>query len=101
MDRDDYWRASQQRGQLAMVGDDWTSDQDKRRQARAEAAVRKASLNAAKHMRAAADALNGQLLAALAAGHPDKMGQADQRRRLMSDLLELAAYFESVYGEKG
>ena len=59
-----------------MQGDDWTSEQDKRRQARAEAAVRKASLNAAKHMRAAADALNGQLLAGLDAGHPDRMGAA-------------------------
>lgn len=84
-----------------MQGDDWTSEQDKRRQARAEAAVRKASLNAAKHMRAAADALNGQLLAGLDAGHPDRMGAADGRRRLMHDLLELSAHFESVYSEKG
>lgn len=101
MDSDDYWRATQVSGQLAMTGDDWTSEQDKRRQARAEAALRKASLNAAKHMRAAAGALNEHLLAALDAGHPDRMGQADGRRRLIGDLLELAGHFESVYGGKG
>jgi hypothetical protein len=95
---DEYWRQSQQRGQLAMTGDDWTSDRDKRAQARADAAVRKASVAAAVKMRAAAEALRAQLMASFEAGHADKMGEGDGRRRLARDLDELAGWFESVYG---
>lgn len=86
--------------QYAMTGDDWTSDRDKRRQARAEAAHRAACLKAAAKMRAAADALHAALMAALEAGHADRMGAADGRRRLADDLNELAGWFEAVHGDQ-
>lgn len=86
--------------QLAMAGDDWTSDRDRKAQARAEAAYRKGALKAADKLEAAADALLELMHLALDAGHDDKMGAADQRRTLGADNLELALYLRSVY-DKG
>lgn len=83
--------------QQSITGDDWTSDRDKKRQARADAAVKKTSLACATKMIAAADALHEQLMACFDAGHEDKMGAGDGRRRLADDLRELAAHFERVY----
>lgn len=84
--------------QFAMTGDDWTSERDKKRQAKAEAAHKAACLKAATKMLAAADALNDVMRAYLAAGYPDKLGQADGRRRLAADLRELAGYWQGVHG---
>lgn len=82
--------------QFAMEGDDWTSDRDKKRQARADAAYRKAMQAAIPKMEAAAEALRACYRAAMEAGHPDKMGQSDGRLRLASDLGEYAAYLDRV-----
>lgn len=84
--------------QARMTGDDWLSDRDKNRQRRADAALRKASAKAAADMRRAADSVRAQFRAYVEAGHPDKQGRGDGRLTLASDLDELAAFFESVYG---
>ena len=44
--------------QLTMTGEDWLSDRDRKTQARAEAARRKAALRAAEKLQAAADAVS-------------------------------------------
>ncbi len=82
--------------QFAMEDDDWTSDRDKKRQARADAAYRKAMQAAIPKLEAAAEALRACYRAAMEAGHPDKMGAADGRLRLASDLLEYSSYLDSV-----
>lgn len=82
--------------QLAMTGDDWISDRDRKRQARAEAAYRKAMVAAIPKMEAAAEALRACYRAAMEAGHPDKMGQGDGRLRLAADLMEYASYLDGV-----
>lgn len=84
--------------QLSMTGDDWTSDRDKKRQAAANARLKKTSQDAARKMRSAADALRVQYRAYIEAGHPDHTGR-DNRLVQAADLDELASYFESVYGE--
>lgn len=96
-EQDAYWRSTQQRGQLAMTGDDWISDRDKKSQAKANAHLKKTSIEAAAKMRSAAEALRKQLRAYIDAGHPDRKGLSDGRLILASDLDELAAHFESVY----
>ena len=82
--------------QFAMEGDDWTSDRDKKRQARADATHRKAMQAAVPKLEAAAEALRACYRAAMEAGHPDKLGQADGRLRLAGDLYEYASYLDSV-----
>lgn len=82
--------------QWAMEGDDWTSDRDKKRQARADAAYRKAMQAAIPKLEAAADALRACYRAAMEAGHPDKLGQGDGRLRLAGDLVEYASYLSGV-----
>ncbi len=82
--------------QFAMEGDDWTSDRDKKRQARTDAAYRKAMQAAIPKLEAAAEALRACYRVAMEAGHPDKMGAADGRLRLASDLTEYASYLDSV-----
>lgn len=90
-DTDAHWRASQQRGQIAMSGDDWLSERDKKSQARADAAHRKACLAAATKLEAAAEAVRAMLMAYLDCGHTDTMGAGDGRRRIAADMDELAA----------
>lgn len=83
--------------QLAMIGEDWLSDRDKRTQAKAEARRKKAGLDCAKKLRAAADSLNDYLMACNECrdGSGNEIhGAADSRKRLMSDLLEYASYVE-------
>ncbi len=82
--------------QFAMDGDDWTSERDKKRQARADAEHRKAMKAAIPKLEAAAEALRACYRAAMEAGHPDKMGGADGRLRLAGDLYEYASYLDSV-----
>lgn len=84
--------------QMAIIGDDWTSERDKKAQAKAEAAVKKAALATAKKLNAAAESLNEFLSACLDAGHEDRMGSADGRRRLSADMLEYSGWLEAVYG---
>lgn len=93
-DPDAQWRASQQRGQLEMTGDDWTSERDKKAKAKAEAAYRKAASACVAPMERAAAALRAAHAAYLEAGYPAKMGAADQRLTLASDLEELARHIE-------
>ena len=95
-DYDDYWRESQQKGQIAMMGDDWLSDRDKKSQARADKAFKAATAKAAASMRRAAEDLRAQYRAYVAAGHPEKMGSADQRLTLARDLDELAGFWEGL-----
>lgn len=99
-DQDAHWRASQQRGQLSMTGDDWLSERDKKQQARADAAHRKACLAAAGKLEAAAQAVRDMLMAYLDCGHPDTMGAGDGRRRIATDMDELAAWLRSVYEKR-
>ena len=82
--------------QFALTGDDWTSDRDKKRQARADAAYRKAMQTAIPKLEAAAEALRACYRAGMEAGHPDKMGEGDGRLRLAGDLLEYSSYLDSV-----
>lgn len=95
-DHDAHWRESQQRGQMAMSGDDWLSDRDKKAQDRADKALKAATAKAAASMRRAAEDLRAQYRAYVAAGHPEKMGAADQRLTLSGDLDELASFWEGL-----
>lgn len=81
--------------QLTMTGDDWRSDQDRKREKSATARLHKAEQKAAKALHAAADALGEWMLAYIEV-HPDLMGAGDQRRRLATDCRELATYIEGV-----
>lgn len=85
--------------QITMTGDDWTSDRDKRDRARADAAVKKTGLACAVKLERAAEALHDYLIACMDAGHEDRMGAGDGRRRLAEDLTEYAGYLNSVYGK--
>jgi len=96
-DHDAHWRESQQKGQIAMMGDDWLSDRDKKAQARADKALKAATAKAASSMRRAAVDLRAQYRAYVAAGHPENRGAGDQRLTLSSDLDELASFFEGFY----
>lgn len=51
--------------QLAMTGDDWTSDQERKAHARAEASRQKAAVECARKLEAATDSLNAYLLACI------------------------------------
>ena len=93
----EYRRAHGIAVQIAITGDDWTSERDKNRQRRADAALKKASLAAARDMRKAAESLRAQYRSYIDAGHEDKMGRADGRLTQASELDELAGFFESVY----
>jgi len=86
--------------QVSMTGDDWLSERDKKSQARADAAVKRTGLAAAKKLEAAADALNDFLHAYLDAGYEDMRGAADSRRVLISNIMEYASYLDGKYGSK-
>lgn len=70
--------------QLAMTGDDWTSDRDRRAQARAEAARRKAAVECARKLAAAIDALHAFGLACLDVGDGSQVRRADDSRVLLA-----------------
>lgn len=86
--------------QVSMTGEDWLSERDKKSQARADAAVKRTGLAAAKKLEAAAEALNEFLHACLDAGHEDTRGAADGRRILTNNLMEYSSYLESRFGSK-
>lgn len=82
--------------QITMTGDDWLSDRDRARDKAAKARLHKAEQRAAKALHAAAEALD-DWMRAYCDVHPDKMGLADQRRRLSSDCRELATYVDGLH----
>lgn len=88
--------------QLTMTGEDWFSERDKKAQARAEAARKKAALALAKKLEATADALNvfRQACNECRDGSGDEArGAADGRNILMRDMMEYAGWLESRYGK--
>lgn len=86
--------------QVSMTGEDWLSERDKKSQTRADAAVKRTGLAAAKKLEAAAEAVNDFLHACLDAGHEDQRGAADGRRVLISNIMEYASYLDGKYGSK-
>ncbi|QDQ87634.1 hypothetical protein FMZ60_08555 [Alcaligenaceae bacterium SJ-26] len=69
---------------------------------RAVQARKKAALNAAKKIQAAADALNVFLLACIDCDDASRSrGQDDGRIILMSNMMEYAGYLESKYSATG
>jgi len=84
--------------QLTMTGDDWTSDRDRRAQARAEAARTKAALDCARRLHAAADALSTYSLACMECRDASAPRGADDGRTLLAQSCrEFAGWLESVY----
>jgi len=84
--------------QLSMTGDDWFSDGDKKRQARAEAARKKAAIACAKALEKAADAMRDYCHACMAcedASSPKR--DDDGRYLLMRSMLEYSGWLEEVY----
>lgn len=86
--------------QLPIIGDDWLSERDKKSQARADAAVKRTGLAAAKKLEAAADALNEFLHACLDASHEDMRGASDGRRVLINNIMEYSSYLDGRFGSK-
>ena len=86
--------------QLTMAGDDWLSDNDRKRQARAEAARRKAALRAAEKLHAAADSVAEFALSCLECNDGSGPKRADDGRTILSaGMREYAGWLESVYGK--
>lgn len=84
--------------QVSMTGDDWLSDRDRKAQARAEAARKKAALICAKKLQAAADALSDFGMACLECNDASSPRRADDGRTLLAaSMREYAGYLESVY----
>lgn len=86
--------------QLALTGEDWTSDRDKKAQARREAARKRSGLACAKQLRAAATALNVYLQACNECrdgSGSERMGACDGRLRMIADLNEYACFLEGRY----
>lgn len=98
MDSSAYRRQHGIAEQVAITGEDWLSERDKKSQARADAAVKRSGLAAAKKLEAAADAVNEFLHACLDAGHADMRGAGDGRRVLIGNIMEYASYLEGKYG---
>jgi len=87
--------------QVSMTGEDWLSDRDRKAQARAEAARRKAGLACAKKLDAAAEALHEFVMACLECNDASSpRGEDDGRTLLQRSIREYAGYLESVFGEK-
>ncbi len=88
--------------QVAMAGEDWLSDRDRRSQAKAEAARKKAALACAKKLQDAADSLTAYLSACNechdGSGN-ERTSAADGRLLLMRDLMEYSYWLESVYSK--
>ena len=86
--------------QVAITGEDWLSEPDKKSKARAEASIKRTGLAASKKLEAAADALNDFLRACMDAGHEDQRGAADGRRILINDIMEYSSYLDARFGNK-
>jgi len=86
--------------QLTITGEDWLSDNDRKRQARAEVARRKAALRAAEKLHATADAVAEFALACLECNDGSGPKRADDGRTILSaGMREYAGWLESVYGK--
>jgi len=88
--------------QSRIAGEDVPSDKQRKKEARATAAKRKAGQACAAKLRGAVGALNVYLSACreCADGSGDeKRGIADGRTILMRELNEYAAYLESLYNK--
>lgn len=85
--------------QLSMTGEDWLSDRDRKTQARAEAARRKAALRAAEKLQAAADAVAEFSMACLECNDGSVRGSDDSRVILSTSMREYAGWLESVFGK--
>ncbi|PZP30470.1 MAG: hypothetical protein DI603_15210 [Roseateles depolymerans] len=88
--------------QVAMAGDDWLSDRDRKAQTRAEAERKKAALTCTRKLQAAAEALNDYLAACNLCNDGsgnERTSLADSRVRLVGDLMEYAGWLDSKYGK--
>jgi hypothetical protein len=86
--------------QLTMTGEDWLSDRDRKTQARAEAARRKAALKAAEKLHASADAVAEFALACLECNDGSGPKRADDGRNILqAHMREFGGWLESVYGK--
>lgn len=86
--------------QTTMTGDDWTSDQDKRRAAKLATARKKAGIDCAKKLNAAAKALSDYLMACNECrdgSGSEQRGISDGRNMLIRDICEYSGYLESRY----
>lgn len=83
--------------QIAMTGEDWLSDRDRKARARAEARRKAAALKCSRKLDEARDALNEFLSACLDCGHVEATRLDDSRRLLMRDMSEYSSYLDSVY----
>lgn len=90
--------------QTAMAGDDWLSDRDRRTTARLEAARKKAAINCARKLEAAAEALNEFLRACNECNDgsgSERNGIADGRITLAGSCAEYAGYLSFRYDRTG
>lgn len=86
--------------QISITGDDWLSDRDRRSQAKAEAARKKAALACAKKLDAACDALHELVMACLECNDASTARRSDDGRLLLQQSMrEYSGWLESVYGK--
>lgn len=84
--------------QLSMTGDDWLSASDNCRQAKAEAARKKAGAVCARKLFAAADALSEYSMACLECNDESSPRRADDGRTLLAyNIREFAGWLSAVY----
>ncbi len=88
--------------QLAMTGDDWLSERDKKNQAKAEAKRRAAGIACSKKLEAAVDSLNEYLRSCNecqdgSGNH--RTGHGDGRIVLISNMMEYASYLDGKYSK--
>lgn len=86
--------------QLAMAGEDWLSDRDRKARARAEAKRRSSALKCARKLDEAREALSEFLLACIDCGHVEATRLDDSRRKLMGDMSEYSLWLDSVYNKE-
>lgn len=85
-----------------MTGDDWKSDRERKSEARAIHARKKAGIACAKKLEAAADALSEYLNACrdCADGSGDEQrGIADGRTILIGNIMEYASWLDGLYNK--
>jgi hypothetical protein len=86
--------------QAAMSGDDWLSERDRRSQAKAEAARKKAAVACSKKLQAAADSLSDLMAACNECQDGSSVRREDDGRiLLMRNILEYAGWLDSVYSK--
>lgn len=86
--------------QLTMTGDDWLSNRDRKAQAKAELARKKAALRCAKKLEEAADSLNEFMSACMECRDASAAQRADDGRILLvRNLMEYSNYLNAVYEE--